>query len=47
MANDPNTPVRNNLIVPSISGSWTPEEVWDTGILTELSEQLTALAVEK
>ncbi|KAI0729703.1 glycoside hydrolase family 79 protein [Fomitopsis betulina] len=40
-------PKRNNLIAPSVSGTWTPEDVWNTGFLTSYDASLGALAVEK
>ncbi|KAI0799775.1 hypothetical protein BC629DRAFT_197696 [Irpex lacteus] len=39
-------PVRNNLIAPSVSGTWTPESVFDTGFVTAYTGSLGALAVE-
>ncbi|KAG2129513.1 glycoside hydrolase family 79 protein [Suillus bovinus] len=44
--NDGNIPVKNNLIVPSITGQWTPESVWNTGLVETYSSSLGALAVE-
>ena len=44
---DPNIPVRNNLIVPSVSGHWTPEDVWNTGIIPQYSDEIGCLAVQK
>jgi len=35
------------LIVPSISGAWSPESVWNTGIIPSYSNSLHALAVEQ
>ncbi|KII84147.1 glycoside hydrolase family 79 protein [Plicaturopsis crispa FD-325 SS-3] len=47
VANDPNIPVRDNLIGPSVAtGAWTPEMVWDTGFITAYSSSLKYLAVE-
>lgn len=37
----------NNLIVPSIQTEWTPESVWDTGIVSSYSSSLYGLAVER
>ncbi|KAK0192511.1 glycoside hydrolase family 79 protein [Armillaria mellea] len=39
-------PTKNNLVVPSVSGDWAPELVWNTGILDTCIESLSALAVE-
>lgn len=39
-------PYQHNLIGPSVSGTWTPQQVWDTGFITEYSNNLAALAVE-
>lgn len=47
MAADSLIPVKNNLIVPSVSGTWSPESVWNTGILQTCGESLIALAVEQ
>lgn len=44
--NDVNIPVKNNLVAPSITGKWTPESVWDTGLVESYSSSLGALAVE-
>ncbi|KAG1761526.1 glycoside hydrolase family 79 protein [Suillus occidentalis] len=44
--NDGNIPVKNNLVAPSITGQWTPESVWDTGLVETYSSSLGALAVE-
>ncbi|KAJ7640830.1 glycoside hydrolase family 79 protein [Mycena polygramma] len=43
---DANVPVKNNLIGPSVSGTWTPEMVWDTGFITQYTANLAALSVE-
>lgn len=47
IAADTAIPKRNNLIAPSVSGTWTPEDVWSTGFLTSYDSSLGALAVEK
>lgn len=47
IANDQEIPVRNNLIAPSVSGTWTPEMVWDTGFIPAYTNELGALAVEQ
>ncbi|KAG2075500.1 glycoside hydrolase family 79 protein [Suillus decipiens] len=44
--NDGNIPVKNNLVAPSITGGWTPESVWNTGLVQSYSSSLGALAVE-
>ncbi|KAJ8585043.1 glycoside hydrolase family 79 protein [Rhizopogon salebrosus TDB-379] len=44
--NDGNIPVKNNLIAPSVSGTWSPEDVWDTGLVEAYSSSLGWLAVE-
>ncbi|KAJ7731915.1 glycoside hydrolase family 79 protein [Mycena maculata] len=46
LAADSNVPVKNNLIGPSVSGTWTPEMVWDTGFITDYLDNLFALSVE-
>jgi hypothetical protein len=43
---DANIPIKNNLIAPSVSGTWTPEEVWDTNFIPTYTGNLGALAVE-
>jgi hypothetical protein len=48
IANDPLIPQKNNLlIVPSVQVTWTPESVWNTGIVASYSSSLYALAVER
>jgi hypothetical protein len=37
----------NQLIVPSVQILWTPESVWDTGIVSAYNNSLYALAVER
>ncbi|KAJ7512818.1 glycoside hydrolase family 79 protein [Mycena galericulata] len=46
MAADANIPVKNNLIGPSVSGTWTPEQVFDTGFITDYADSLGAISVE-
>ncbi|GBE86864.1 glycoside hydrolase family 79 protein [Sparassis latifolia] len=46
ITNDSKIPVHNNLVAPSVSGQWTPEQVWDTGFIPAFSDVLGALAVE-
>ncbi|KAF7800181.1 hypothetical protein EIP86_011428 [Pleurotus ostreatoroseus] len=46
IAADSLIPTRNNLIGPSVSGTWSPEQVWDTGFITDYSAELYALSVE-
>ncbi|KAJ7359116.1 glycoside hydrolase family 79 protein [Mycena albidolilacea] len=46
LAANTNVPVKNNLIGPSVSGTWSPEQVWDTGFLTDYTASLSALSVE-
>ncbi|KAI0772366.1 glycoside hydrolase family 79 protein [Trametes elegans] len=40
-------PIKNNLIAPSVSGTWTPESVWDTGFVEAYTQYLSHLAVER
>ncbi|KAH8977414.1 hypothetical protein EDB92DRAFT_1999798 [Lactarius akahatsu] len=48
IANDPLIPKKDNLlIVPSVQTSWTPESVWDTGIVSSYSSSILSLAVER
>ncbi|KAJ6514298.1 glycoside hydrolase family 79 protein [Mycena vitilis] len=46
LAADPNVTTRNNLIGPSLAGTWTAESVWDTGFADQFSTSLGALSVE-
>jgi hypothetical protein len=44
---NPNMPRKDNLLIgPSVSGTWTPEMVWETGFLPAYASSLYALAVE-
>jgi hypothetical protein len=47
LAANANAPVKNNLIGPSVSGTWTPEMVWDTGFISQYTDSLNALSVEQ
>lgn len=47
IAADSDIPVRNNLIIPSVSGTWSLESVWDTNIIPAYSNEIGALAVEQ
>jgi hypothetical protein len=49
LANDSLIPQKNNLfVVPSISAAvWTPEDIWNTGIVGTYSSSLYGLAVER
>lgn len=48
VANDSAITNKNNLlIVPSVQVTWTPESVWNTGIVSSYSNSLYALAVER
>jgi hypothetical protein len=48
IANDSLIPQKNNLlIVPSVQATWTPESVWDTGIVSSYSSSIYGLAVER
>ena len=44
---NPNIPVKNNLIAPSVTTGWTPEMVWDTGFMDAYGQYLNALTVER
>ncbi|KAJ7645163.1 glycoside hydrolase family 79 protein [Mycena polygramma] len=46
LAANPNITVKNNLIGPSLSGTWTPEMLWDTGFISQFTNSLGALSVE-
>jgi hypothetical protein len=48
IADDQSIPIKNNiLIVPSIQVTWTPESVWNTGIVSAYTNSLYGLAVER
>jgi hypothetical protein len=48
MKTDPNLQFMNNLLGPSVAtGSWTPEDVWNTGFIPAYSSNLAALTVEQ
>ncbi|KAF7980155.1 hypothetical protein HWV62_39611 [Athelia sp. TMB] len=47
IAADPLITKPNNLIAPSLSGSWTPESVWNTGFATTYRDNLYGLAMER
>jgi len=44
--NNGNIVSKNNLIGPSVSGQWTPEDVFNAGLVTSYGESMNALAVE-
>ncbi|OCH92578.1 glycoside hydrolase family 79 protein [Obba rivulosa] len=43
---DTHIPMKGNLIGPSVSGTWTPEDIWNTGYIDAYASALGALAVE-
>lgn len=43
---DSGLPDKDVLIGPNLSGTWEPEQVWDTDFATDYSQSLIALAVE-
>ncbi|KAI9454225.1 hypothetical protein BJY52DRAFT_765579 [Lactarius psammicola] len=48
IANDPLIPNKDNLLIlPSIQTAWTPESVWNTGIVSSYSSSILCLAVER
>lgn len=48
IASDPLIPQKDNfLVVPSIQVLWTPESVWNTGIVAAYSSSIHSLAVER
>jgi hypothetical protein len=48
IANDQSIPTKNNmLLIPSIQVTWTPESVWNTGIVGTYSSSLYGLTVER
>jgi hypothetical protein len=45
---DPSGLAMSRLVVPNIADfAWTPEQVWDTGLLTEFPNNIAYLAMEK
>ncbi|KAI0774365.1 glycoside hydrolase family 79 protein [Fomes fomentarius] len=46
LSND-QVPIKNNLIAPSVTSGWTPEQVWDTGFIDAYGQYLNALTVER
>ncbi|KAH0833859.1 glycoside hydrolase family 79 protein [Lanmaoa asiatica] len=44
---DSNIPDKGLLIGPNLAGVWKPEDVWGTGFVTDFSQNLAALAVER
>ncbi|KAG6857115.1 hypothetical protein H0H87_009242 [Tephrocybe sp. NHM501043] len=45
--NNPNVPIKNMLIGPSLaSGPWQPQQVWDVGYLDRFKDVLTAITME-
>ncbi|KAF8651054.1 hypothetical protein AX16_004917 [Volvariella volvacea WC 439] len=45
---NPNIPIKNNLIAPSIAwADWTPDMVWETGFLDRFNEHLSIITVER
>jgi hypothetical protein len=48
VAADPGITKKNDLfVIPSISPVWTPEDVWNTGIVSAYANSLYGLAVER
>ncbi|TFY66779.1 hypothetical protein EVG20_g4311 [Dentipellis fragilis] len=46
--NDQLIPNKNTqFIIPSVSGTWSPEEVWNTNIVPSFGNDINALAVER
>ncbi|KAJ3810183.1 glycoside hydrolase family 79 protein [Lentinula aff. lateritia] len=37
---------QNLLLIPSVSGTWTPEEVWDTGVMDTYGSNIAWMSVE-
>ncbi|OBZ74672.1 Beta-glucuronidase [Grifola frondosa] len=46
IAADAQIPTRNNLIAPSLQGTWTPEDVFNTGFVAAYTNALGILSVE-
>ncbi|KAJ3568101.1 hypothetical protein NP233_g5936 [Leucocoprinus birnbaumii] len=48
MNNDPANALNRDLLIgPNIATEWTPEQVWDTGFVSDYSSNLAYLAVER
>lgn len=48
IAQNSNIKTQDNLIGPSVaSGPWSPEDVWNTGFISDHASALGALAVEQ
>jgi hypothetical protein len=47
LGNDTRVSNKNLLIAPSVSGTWYPEDVWNTNFIPTYQSSLYALAVEK
>ena len=47
IANDAQIPIKNKLVAPSLQGTWTLEEVYDTGFITSYGSSLSILSVEQ
>ena len=47
MKADSNIPNKDVLIGPNLSGFWQPEQVWDTGFVSDYNQNLIGLAVER
>ncbi|KAF7981203.1 hypothetical protein HWV62_34531 [Athelia sp. TMB] len=46
--NDPNIPIKNNIVGPSVTGAfWSPDQVFATGYLTAYASNLAFISVEK
>lgn len=45
-ANDQIT-FKNNFITPSVSGTWTPEQIWETGFIEAFVDRMYAFVVER
>ncbi|KAF9228223.1 glycoside hydrolase family 79 protein [Gyrodon lividus] len=44
---DSSIPNKDLLIGPNLAGVWQPEQIWDTGFVTNFNQNLAALAVER
>ncbi|KAA1475467.1 glycoside hydrolase family 79 protein [Dentipellis sp. KUC8613] len=47
VADDQLIPDKDQFIIPSVSGTWLPEEVWDTDIVSSFANDISALSVER
>ena len=40
-------PIKNNLIAPSISSGWTPDDIWNTNFVETYTDVLSMISMEQ